>query len=181
MRVRPPHLMRWYSMKSRCYNPNEPAFPRYGGRGIFVCPEWLVFENFLAWCTRTFEPGKSIDRRNNDGPYSPDNCRWATRVEQALNSRNGTPLQRRATVSRVAASKAKRAEFYGDTQNRSVKFCSGCMEFVETFDFKPHPKRGDGLAQYCWSCTSKSGTLYKRKQRELTGVRPRLYRRRTDI
>lgn len=75
----------WQSMVDRCTNPNNKRYARYGGRGITVCPEWLSFEKFHR---DMGEPasGKSLDRINNDLGYSKENCRWATRVEQASNT-----------------------------------------------------------------------------------------------
>jgi hypothetical protein len=77
------------TMKARCYNKNSKNYIRYGGRGIAVCDRWLEsFDNFYADMGSRPSSLHSIDRVNNDGPYSPDNCRWATKKEQSDNSTN---------------------------------------------------------------------------------------------
>ncbi len=75
-------------MKQRCLNPKHPKFHRYGGRGITVCARWVVsFESFLADMGERPTPASdySIERKNNDGNYEPDNCVWATRKTQQRN------------------------------------------------------------------------------------------------
>jgi hypothetical protein len=75
---------------ARCFNPREPSYKHYGGRGITVCSEWLTFKSFYKWAISSGYSGKkelSLDRINNEGNYEPDNCRWATMKEQGNNRR----------------------------------------------------------------------------------------------
>jgi hypothetical protein len=76
----------WSAMKSRCYYNDNKHYNDYGGRGIRVCSRWLnSFENFYEDMGQRPTPTHSIERRNVNQDYSPDNCYWATAIEQARN------------------------------------------------------------------------------------------------
>jgi hypothetical protein len=78
----------WREIIRRCQNPNRGDYRYYGGRGIRVCARWRnSFANFLNDMGIAPSRLHTVDRRNNDGNYEPGNCRWATRAEQAINSR----------------------------------------------------------------------------------------------
>jgi hypothetical protein len=76
----------WAAMKERCLNPHNSKYSEYGGRGISVCERWMQFKNFLQDMGKR-PRGKTLDRIDPDGGYSPDNCRWSTAKQQRCNQR----------------------------------------------------------------------------------------------
>jgi len=88
-----PTYRTWMAMKQRCSNPKNIAFDRYGGRGISVCQRWQnSFENFINDMGPR-PPGHTIERRNVDGNYTPDNCCWIPNDKQCLNRRSNVIIE----------------------------------------------------------------------------------------
>lgn len=87
----------WVCMRNRCYQKNYHAFQHYGGRGITVCDEWNnSFETFRDWAmSHGYTDNLTIDRKDNDKGYSPENCKWSTMAEQNQNKRapNGRKIK----------------------------------------------------------------------------------------
>lgn len=79
----------WICMRDRCSNPNNKRFGCYGGRGIAVCPEWGTFETFRDWALSSgYIDGLSIERKDVNGNYEPQNCSWIPMADQTKNTRS---------------------------------------------------------------------------------------------
>jgi hypothetical protein len=96
----------WVNMKNRCLNPKTIGYSAYGGRGIKVCKRWRnSFEEFFKDMGSKPTPRHTLDRKNPDGNYEPNNCRWATEEEQQNNRRNNRVIEYKGeslTVSQLA-------------------------------------------------------------------------------
>lgn len=92
----------WAGMWRRCTNSKEQNFPRYGDIGISICERWRTFESFLSDMGTAPSPTHSIDRIDSRGNYEPSNCRWATRSEQARNTKRNRLIEWNG-VSHIAA------------------------------------------------------------------------------
>lgn len=84
----------WGGIKTRCLNPNDKAYTKYGGRGITICPDWEnSFKSFYDWAlSNGYSDDLTIDRIDVNGNYEPSNCRWATAKQQASNRTNNRLL-----------------------------------------------------------------------------------------
>ena len=96
----------WCHMRERCYRPSSNHYDDYGGRGIVVCSEWRhSFEAFVADMEPSYQPDLTLGRIDNDGPYSKENCRWETQIQQHNNKRSNVLIETpkgRMTVSQAA-------------------------------------------------------------------------------
>ena len=106
-----PEYYSWRNMKTRCYNKNNPNFKYCGARGITVCSEWIdSFESFFEdMGTKPF-PRAEIDRRDNDGNYNKDNCRWVTSAQNCQNkSNNKLTIEKVREIRKAYPSKTQTA------------------------------------------------------------------------
>lgn len=137
----------WRTMVDRCHNPNQKSYPSYGGRGIKVCLRWQEsFENFYEDMGERPSDDHSIDRKDNDGDYTPENCKWATRKEQTAHTRNSKLLTYKGRTQSMAAWCAELDLNYGLIESRMLKG----WDVDEAFEFppmKPHqrPKFRNGV------------------------------------
>lgn len=115
---RPMHYKRlyriWQGMHSRCYYEKIPNYVRYGARGIRICSGWRDFSTFVRWALNNgYQEFLTLDRKNGDGHYEPDNCRWATPKQQQRN----TKVNRRYEYAGRSLTLAEWSEEYGVDRN----------------------------------------------------------------
>lgn len=116
----------WFNMKDRCKNKDHPAYARYGGRGIKVCSEWYNdFLVFLTWAKEGYEEGLWLDRKDNNGDYVPNNCRWITPAESRDNVKGTIQITAFGETKTVSDwSKDPRCRVRHDTLARRIKYGS---------------------------------------------------------
>ena len=102
----------WQNMRSRCYNPNFPAYKYYGGRGITICDRWLDFAAFCADMGPRPE-GLTIERMDNSQGYTPDNCCWASATTQSRNRRYNV----NATIGGIIKTRSEWCRDYGISES----------------------------------------------------------------
>lgn len=124
----------YLGMKQRCYNEKHIQYEQYGGRGIYICEEWLRNEEFFRdWAKNNgYTPTLQVDRVDNDGPYAPWNCRWTTHKVQALNRRyNVTNLEKGTRICCRCKIEKPFSEFHRSTgrgDNGYRFMCKLCLK-----------------------------------------------------
>jgi len=112
---KPKYYNTWQNMKQRCLNPNHPKYYRYGGRGIKIHKPWLDISNFSKWAISAgWEEGFTIDRIDNDGDYSPENCTW---VSVSSNSRKKSTTK----ITKKQADFIRKRLSLGEDENEIAK------------------------------------------------------------
>lgn len=136
----------------------------YGARGIYTCKEWVDdFWAYFDWCCSNYEVGKTVDRVDNDGPYSPDNCRFSSALDQQQNNRRVTPARTKA-INRACLVKMYRDHaIFGDPRVRDKKICYACLEEKPLYEFNKNKATLDNRQTHCRKCQA-----HDRKKRELS-------------
>lgn len=125
----------WCHLKTRCLCPTSPAYEYYGGRGITICDEWLAsYEAFRDWARSSgYSDDLEIDRIDVNGNYEPNNCRWATRVQQMQNTRS-----RRGSASRFKGVSTSRT---GKPWKAQITPPGGKNTYIGSFDTEEEAAR----------------------------------------
>ena len=157
-----PLYCRWESIKSRCYRKSDKDYPNYGGRGITMCDEWRYdFWAFVDWAMENgYRDGLTIDRKDNDKGYSPDNCRWITRYEQNQNKRN-IPLYDGMTLPDWCLE-------HDVSYDRVVTDLRNGVSFEEAVRLAAEKRKSDDFNETCRSFGVDSTTMKRRMAKGLS-------------
>lgn len=136
-----PLYQTWQSMKARCLNPNNPSYADYGGRGIKICDQWMHNFNQFVDDMGVKPQGYSIDRIDNNGNYSPQNCKWSSKKEQQRNRR----VTKHITIEGVTYLVCELSEKYGFKYDTIVNRAKTAKTFDEIVD-KAKKVYKEGLA-----------------------------------
>ena len=131
----------WNGMKARCLNPKSISFKNYGGRGILICDEWLLFENFHNWAMASgYDDELTIDRINNDGNYEPSNCRWENAKINISKQRKTRYIEVYGITKNVTqwcklfkVSRATAYKYLNESEDIFIEFCKGQQYFINKF------------------------------------------------
>jgi len=138
----------WRHMRNRCNDPKHHAYDRYGGRGIKVCARWADYDNFLADMGKRPYRKAELDRIDNNGGYSKDNCRWTDHTTNMRNRRNVTMTMETARLIRAAKKRG------GTTQRAIAKAFNITPQQVseivlcQTWKETPHERQAAETAAY---------------------------------
>lgn len=141
-RIQNPLFVRYQSMITRCYKKNASTYINYGARGITVCDEWLKDRQaFIRWANENgFRPELEIDRIDNEGNYSPENCRWVTHQKQMRNTRvNVTNLIKKTRICFKCKIEKSFSEFYKDKNDVVCGISYRCISCEK--EYKRNKKR----------------------------------------
>lgn len=133
----------WTQLRYRCTKPDHPNFHQYGGGGILVCARWdASFENFWEDMKAEYKPGLYIDRKNNDGNYEPDNCRWVSSRVSVENRRSAVLITFEGEVMNVSEAARRSGIEYGKLRHRLKRcFPEDKLFFKGNFDWKAKARR----------------------------------------
>jgi hypothetical protein len=122
-------------MRRRCNSPTRPDYPGYGGRGITICAEWDHWPTFQQWAKDTgYAEGLTLDRIDNNGNYTPGNCRWSTQKEQQRNRRSNRAVVR--SDGQVYATMIEAAEAVGAKKTAIYAVCRGKGKTARGFGWR---------------------------------------------
>jgi hypothetical protein len=129
----------WMAAKGRCHNPSYEAYALYGERGIFVCDRWREsFENFYADMGPKPSSSHTLDRIDNNGPYSPENCRWVEMIVQSNNTRKVRLVSYKGETHSVSEW-ARKLGITSQALTKRLRDHSDDLEYI--FANKKHPRR----------------------------------------